>query len=112
MRYKSILFAYGYLHKTGFIIEGSPEQACIADLIYLSWQHKPWITAGFVNVCCSMSMVKQNFSGAYECYYAWPLPEANPTTLGDLTVYYTVCEQPALVCHGPQSHSVDPLVWS
>ena len=22
------------------------------------------------------------------------------------------CEQPALVCHGLQSHSVDPSVWS
>ena len=25
-------------------------------------------------------------SGAYECHYAWPLPEANATTVRDLTV--------------------------
>ena len=48
--------------------------------------------------------------GTYECHYAWTLPKANATTVDNLTV--TICEQPALVCHGPQSHSVDPLVWS
>ena len=26
--------------------------------------------------------------GAYECHYAWPLPEANSTTVCDLTVPY------------------------
>ena len=39
------------------------------------------------------------------------LPEANSSTVRDLTVA-TICEQPALVCHDPQSFSVDPLAWS
>ena len=76
--------------------------------------HKSWITAGFVAVCCSMSIVSKTVqpfrlsrkllcythactklhnheshelnSGAYECHYAWPLPEASTTTVCDLTV--------------------------
>ena len=39
---------------------GEPERACIADLMFVL-AHKPWITAGFVTVCCSMSMVSKNF---------------------------------------------------
>ena len=37
-------------------------------------------------------------SGAYECHYSWPLPEVNITI-----VWFddTICEQPALVRHGP-----------
>ena len=73
--------------------------------------HKPWRTAGFVTVCCSMTVVSKTLcshfssqgsyygytytwtklvmswiSGAYECHYAWPLHEANSTTVRDLTV--------------------------
>ena len=36
-------------------------------------------------------------SDTYECHYAWFLPEANSTTVR------SVQEQPALICHGPQS---------
>jgi len=71
--------------------------------------------AGFVTVCCSMSMVSRTscsdfacqgsysathtlgllklhnkvmswISGDYECHYPQPLPEANATTVRDLTV--------------------------
>ena len=38
-----------------------------------------------------------NFSRLYECRLCMDLPEANSTTVRDL-----YCEQPALVCHGPQ----------
>ena len=92
--------------------------------------HKPWITAGFVIVCCSMSILSKtlcsHFSGQGSYYgythawtklrndrrlwvshYAWPLPEVNSTTVRDLMVPFV-----SVACHGPQSHSVDPSVWS
>ena len=37
------------------------------------------------------------------------LREANSTTVHGLTV--SVCEQPVLTCHGPQSHLVEPSSW-
>ena len=71
--------------------------------------HKPWIPVGFVTFCCSMSVVSKTLcshfssqvsyygytqawtklhnkvmswiSGAYECHYAWSLPEVNWTQL-------------------------------
>ena len=90
-----------------------PERACIADSMFCH-AHKPWITAGFVTVCCSMSMVSKtlysHFSsqGSYYTsyshswtklhnllswaeswhlyHYLWSLPEVNSTIVHDLTV--------------------------
>ena len=70
--------------------------------------HKPWITAEFVIIYCSMSVVSKTvmswFSCAYQCRLCMDLPEVNSTTVHDLH-----CEQPALVCHGPQLPCVNFL---
>ena len=93
--------------------------------------HKSWITAGFATVCCSMSLVSKtscshfvcqgsyydthtlglNFtnkfmswiSGAYECHYAWPLPEANATTVVNINILIAVTRWAyAEVCTGTE----------
>ena len=90
-------------------LEGEPERASIADLMFCHSIQ----TMEFVTVCCSMRMVGKTLcshfssqgsyysythawtklnneviriSGAYECHYAWPLPEANSTTVRDSMV--------------------------
>ena len=55
---------------------GEPERAmhCWRNVM----AHKPWITAEFVTVCCSMSMVSKTvmswFSHTYECRLCMDLP--------------------------------------
>ena len=44
-----------------FIIEGWAWASMHCWFNVLSCTHKPWMTAGFVTVCCSMSMVSKNF---------------------------------------------------
>ena len=87
---------------------GEPERAMLNVIA-----HKPWITAEFVTICCSMSYthtwtklhteVMSSISGAYDhdrvLVMHGALPEVNSTTV---SVICTVCGQPALVCHGPQ----------
>ena len=94
--------------------------------------YKPWITAGFVTVCCFMSMVSKNFvqpflrsrkllryTLAWTKLHKWSWAESLAlmmsffmalTWSGELNycVWFdgTVCEQPALVCRCPQSFSV------
>jgi len=100
--------------------------------------HKPLIATGFVTVCCSMSTASKtscsHFSaqGSYYAIHTLGLnftmkswteslvlmsaimhgPYLKQTQLYCAWFDGTVCEQPALVCHFPQSHSVDLLAWS
>ena len=114
---------------------GKPEWACIADLIFYHGT-QTMETAGFATVCCSMNTVsgKQNFVQPFlrlkkllqlhTQTWQW----SNELNLWRLWVSLwmaltwselycvgfdnTTCDQPTLVCHGLQSHSVDPSVWS
>ena len=104
---------------------GEPEWAMHCWINVMA--HKPWTTAAFDTVCCSMSVVSNTLcshffgqwsyygytyiltelhtevmswiSHAYECRLCMGLPEVNSTTVHDL---YYVYEQSALVCHGQQ----------
>ena len=105
---------------------GEPERACIVDLMFCHGTQI--ITAGFVAVCCSMTMVSKTSCSHFAChrsYYATHTLGLNFTiksraeSLALMSVIMhgltwskrnycawfdgTVCEQPALVCHGSQS---------
>ena len=61
---------------------GEPERACIADVIFVM-AHKSRITAGFVTVCCFMSMVSKTSCSNFTCqgsYYATHTLGLNFTT--------------------------------
>ena len=104
----------------------SLSEQCITDDVMAHC--KPWITAEFVTVCCSMSVgskilraaissvneateathtLSLNFtlelSGEFlvlmSVDYAWTYLKRTQLYL---CVICNVCEQPALVCHGPQ----------
>ena len=83
--------------------------------------HKPWITVGFVTICCFMSMVSKtscsHFSVEEASTHAWTKwsYELNLRCLRVLIMHghylkrtqllctiCTICEQPVLVCHGQQ----------
>ena len=96
---------------------GEPEQAMHCSFNVMA--HKPWITAEFVTVCCSMSLVSNtsctHFFGqwsyilrlhicfklhtevmrwicrAYGCRLCMDLPEANSTTVCDLYCLWAAC---------------------
>ena len=57
---------------------GKPEGACIADLLFCHGT-QPWIIAGFVTVCCSMSMVSKTVCAAISAV-------KKPTTLHTCTL--------------------------
>ena len=113
-----------------------PERPCIANFVMA---YKPWITAGFITVAvlCSINMVSNIFMQPFlqsrkllrythtwtklhklswaeslalmmSLFMALTWSELNYCAWFD----GTVCEQPTLVCHCPQSFSVDPLAWS
>ena len=110
---------------------GEPEQTmhCWFNVVV----HKPWIKAEFVTVCCSVSVVSKtscsHFFGQWSYYgythaltklwsFSLVLVELNFSRLWVsimhgltwiLCVICTVCEQPALVCHGLQLPCV--LTW-
>ena len=96
---------------------GEPERAMHCWFNVMA--HKPWITAEFVTVCCSMSVVSNTLcshffgqwsywgythaltklhtevmswiSRAHECRLCMDLPEANSTTLRDLYCLWVAC---------------------
>ena len=101
--------------------------------------HKSWITAGFVTVCCSMRMVSKTSCSHLACqgsYYATHTLGLNFTMKSwakslapfiwvslcmaltwserNYCAWFdgTVCEQPALVCHGSQSRFHRRGSWS
>ena len=118
---------------------GKPEWACIADLIFC---HGRKIMDNSRICHCLLfnehgeQNLEQPFSLVKEATTATPTLRLNFTmkswaeSLALMSVimhglhlkwtrllcviwhYCTVCEQPALVCHGPQSRSVDPSAWS
>ena len=118
-----------------FIIGGQAwvSMHCWFNVFFFSWHiNQWWITEGFVTVCCSndmMSMVSKTLCSHFYCqgsYYTAHTLGLNFTMKSsaeslvvmslcmaliwskfDYCMWFdgTVFEHPALVCHGPQSHS-------
>ena len=109
----SPMHAMNMTSQMNIIVGASLSKYCIADL--MSWHTRGyWKTQNnrrtVSKTLCSHFPVNEatkathtkhhtevmsSFSRAYECWLCMDLPEANSTTMRD-----TVCEQPALVCHG------------
>ena len=114
-----------YIHTSKMIYHwrGEPERACITDAMFC---HGIQTMDNSRTVCCSMSMVSKTLCSHFSGQGSYTLG-LNFTISHELNLWHlwvslcmaltwselnycawfdgTVCEQPALVCHGSQSHS-------